>query len=567
MDITRLIHQDEHIIAPAEPFEGFSWVQRRRHKAGDDIPLCRKRRRPTPPTQRQMLEDIYRETRYPSAEMRRRLAAIHHTTSRKIQIWFQNRRMKEKNDAARYSHKDKMMAVTDILSAPRHALEAEKVFLQDRTCDPRVSWDNVVRKFPTSILELSQTGHLSATAYACYIILLLIDMRSVLFTLTLLSAALADGIYMLNVTDVYTESSKGGNAFCTIGNVIVQVTAPNLDIGVSPPADQYEATEMINTLESIRSKEYIRAYVSSKFNTVRNYSIAVKLCAPSYDLNAVERRMVHILVHGIGFDKSYWDFEDQYSYIDQAGARGEWTFSFDRLATGNSSYPDAVSDVQSPTEVSILSVLINHLRTGYFGVRFNHVVGVGHSYGSLLINGLLKQEASALDAVVMTGYTAETMYSNMGLASLDLVLANSTSRFAGLTNGYFVPENTIGVQQSFYTWPNFETSILNASTQNAQPVSLGTFFTMGSLLGATSYTSPVLVLNGRNDYFFCGGDCKKAGKDGSDASAAVQLAIFPRSRNFRSETLEITGHGIALHKNAAYSNGRILDFIYDAIRM
>ncbi|PRP87328.1 homeobox protein MIXL1 [Planoprotostelium fungivorum] len=100
MDVRRLIHQHEQNITPLESFEAFSWVQRRKHNV-DDVPTCRRRRKPTPPLQRQMLESLYKRTRYPSAEMRGRLATIHNTTSRKIQIWFQNRRMKEKNDTSK----------------------------------------------------------------------------------------------------------------------------------------------------------------------------------------------------------------------------------------------------------------------------------------------------------------------------------------------------------------------------------------------------------------------------------------------------------------------------------
>ncbi|PRP87299.1 hypothetical protein PROFUN_01561 [Planoprotostelium fungivorum] len=84
MDITRIIHQHEQSIAPLESFEGPSWIERN-YKV-DDIPACRRKRNSTPPLQRQMLENLYRVTRYPNAETRGQLAAIHHTTSRKDQL-------------------------------------------------------------------------------------------------------------------------------------------------------------------------------------------------------------------------------------------------------------------------------------------------------------------------------------------------------------------------------------------------------------------------------------------------------------------------------------------------
>jgi pimeloyl-ACP methyl ester carboxylesterase len=75
------------------------------------------------------------------------------------------------------------------------------------------------------------------------------------------------------------------------------------------------------------------------------------------------------LTHGIGFDRSYWDFpyhNYNYSYVyaavDQAGYS---TLSWDRLGTGQSSHgSDPINEIQASLEVAALYALTEKLRAG-----------------------------------------------------------------------------------------------------------------------------------------------------------------------------------------------------------
>lgn len=65
------------------------------------------------------------------------------------------------------------------------------------------------------------------------------------------------------------------------------------------------------------------------------------LCTPnSSNSNSTH---VQLLLHGVGFDSSYWDFSpdgsDDYSYVSAAADAGYTTFRYDRLGTGLSEHP------------------------------------------------------------------------------------------------------------------------------------------------------------------------------------------------------------------------------------
>lgn len=68
------------------------------------------------------------------------------------------------------------------------------------------------------------------------------------------------------------------------------------------------------------------------------------LCKPKDSGNITDPNTVQLLVHGLGFDSSYWDFSpddqtDAYSYVYAAAAAGHITFRYDRLGTGGSEHP------------------------------------------------------------------------------------------------------------------------------------------------------------------------------------------------------------------------------------
>lgn len=109
------------------------------------------------------------------------------------------------------------------------------------------------------------------------------------------------------------------------------------------------------------------------------YDIGATLCVPANDIKPTG---VQLLTHGVGFDRTYWDFAPGYSYADVAIIFGYATFFYDRLSVGTSSKPPPLK-VQNPIELEILNALATKLRQGQISdIAFSTIVGAGHSYGS-----------------------------------------------------------------------------------------------------------------------------------------------------------------------------------------
>jgi hypothetical protein len=117
----------------------------------------------------------------------------------------------------------------------------------------------------------------------------------------------------------------------------------------------------------------------------KTFNISGTLCKP-YDLEGKSDSAIQLLVHGIGFDSSYWNFQGEgvdpsYAYVRQAAEQGYTTFRYDRLGTGLSEHPgDAYNVVQGATDLAILEKIASGLRDGSLtGKAYRKIAGVGHS--------------------------------------------------------------------------------------------------------------------------------------------------------------------------------------------
>lgn len=190
------------------------------------------------------------------------------------------------------------------------------------------------------------------------------------------------------------------------------------------------------------------------------FGIYSKLCFPADPALAKKVQTLQILTHGGTLDHTYWDIAPDYSYVDQAAAAGYATFSYDRLGTGLSDHPDPVQIVQLPIQIEIAHILIQKLRAGNIGDRsFEKVVGVGHSLGSALTQGVAAKYPKDLDALILQGTSTFFTYAFTGLASEDPQIANTdpSGRFKNLADGYHTPAPTPqAIQFGFYRYPGFD---------------------------------------------------------------------------------------------------------------
>ncbi|KAK9489381.1 catalytic protein [Lipomyces doorenjongii] len=362
--------------------------------------------------------------------------------------------------------------------------------------------------------------------------------------------------------DAVVSLSAAGSAICITGIVAVNVsTSTNEKLHFGEPSSQFAVTQTFVEFLSVNSSLQSRVYggdasVSGTFN------ISAKLCYPVSWSAKKSSKAIQFLIHGIGFDKSYWDFAKRYSYIDAAAAAGYPTFSYDRLGTGASDHPDPIQVVQSSLQVEIAHALIQSLRAGMFGGQnFDYIVGVGHSFGSIQSIGVTATYPKDLDAVVLTGFSLNT--NGLGLTfadfNLDIASQNQPLRFPTLPSGYLVTESSISNQFAFFRYPQFDPRIFAQDESTKQTVTFGEIFTVTKpIVSADCFTGPVDVVIGEYDMIFCQANCTEP----SDQSVMVQPALYPAaSKGSQAYIVPGAGHAINLHLEANKAFVQIQNFV------
>ena len=354
--------------------------------------------------------------------------------------------------------------------------------------------------------------------------------------------------------------SVGGHATCIQGNIPVYASAMNTQLKYRGPANQTVATETI--VEFLQVDATLPTEVMGpKQNISGKYIINAKLCFPVG--TSPSSSSVQFLTHGVGFDKSYWDFfSAQYSYQDAAALKGYTTFAYDRLGVGSSDHPDPIQVVQAPMEVALAHSMIQMLRSGAIAsTSFKKVVGVGHSLGSELTNAITAQYPSDIDGAVLTGFSVDPEGQPGFFSGLDLVLANQDNpqKFGALPNGYLITDNQAGNQFAFFRFPGFANELLVAGTAAKQTFTIGELFTNSQFISpAPGFTGPIDVVDGENDLPFCQSNCVVP----TNKAADVKGTLYPNAA--ASSTYFIAkgaGHGLNLHYSAADAYAHIFQFV------
>lgn len=190
------------------------------------------------------------------------------------------------------------------------------------------------------------------------------------------------------------------------------------------------------------------------------------------------------------------------------------------------------------------------LRSGAIGGKsYTNVVHVGHSYGSIISNGLVAMSPNASQGLVLTGYSSNGAYVPATLAGWDLQLAslNKPDRFgvgsnSPLPNGYLLTGTIRANQLAFFKYPQFDPVLLSYAEARKQPVTVGELITLAAGIVPTKFTGPVHVVTGANDWIFCGGDCTQSYQNYTSIPGAVQ-ALFPNASSFSVNLPTGTGHG------------------------
>ena len=205
--------------------------------------------------------------------------------------------------------------------------------------------------------------------------------------------------------------------------------------------------------------------------------------------------MVQVLTHGIGFDRSYWNlpFNDfNYSYTNTAvDTFGFATLSYDRLGIGASQHGDPLNIVQSWLQMAALEALSTMLRAGSIpGVpKFNKVLHVGHSFGSIQTVGVLRTRPDIWDGVALTGFSPRSEFLRFFELAADFEEANPVAPEFPL--GYLAPGGTAALQEALVAPNQFEPDLLQFLASTGQPPTVGEFLTL-DIRGCCKRSSPRL---------------------------------------------------------------------------
>lgn len=391
-------------------------------------------------------------------------------------------------------------------------------------------------------------------------------------------------------TSQVTGSTHGGNGQCIEKIVGIHASAMNTMLKFDLPANQSQVTETIVEFlrkssdllllmiarglqergceETLTNIKEVNATLPSQVmgptqNISGTYPISTKLCWPA-TTSSPSNTTIQLLTHGVGFDKSYWDFySPSYSYQDAAARAGYTTLAYDRLGIGKSDHPDPIQVVQAPLEIEIAHQLIQSLRNGgdFGSASFSKVIGVGHSLGSELTNAVTSKYPEDLDAAVLTGFSVDTAGQSNFFSGLDLVIAreNQPLRFPELNNGYLIPQSIVSNQFGFFRAPNFDPLVLEAAEAAKQTFTVGELFTNSMFVRrAGEFRGPIDVVDGENDLPFCQSNCLVP----ENKAEAVKGALYPNANNSSmSYIAKGVGHGLNLHYIAGEAYQQIFDFL------
>ncbi|KAF7980121.1 hypothetical protein HWV62_39543 [Athelia sp. TMB] len=379
-----------------------------------------------------------------------------------------------------------------------------------------------------------------------------------LFALLFIGASLAELVAAAIGGAGYDTSRLGpSNALCERKVYTVSAQANNTvyETPLSPNISESVLSRVwidfvVSALTSSSASNFSESYVGKTKKLVSgDYAISGTLCTPK--AGAKNASHVQLLIHGIGFDSSYWDFSasEEYSYVRASAAAGISTFRYDRLGTGLSEKPaDSYAIVQSPLELAIAQQFASMLRAGKIGnTTFTKIVGVGHSYGSVQIQALSATVPAALDGIILQGFTTNTTALPLTVAGGAYAIATDVfpERFSTseLTDSYVA---TLGPQTNkfaFWHYPGYTESAFQRARDTEQPTPQASFLTVANIIRpATTFTGPVHVVAGDKDFIFCLADCY-AVPAGSGKSSILDFVqdLYPATGNFSTYIPADTG--------------------------
>ncbi|AZG45554.1 hypothetical protein D7316_02150 [Gordonia insulae] len=279
-------------------------------------------------------------------------------------------------------------------------------------------------------------------------------------------------------------------------------------------------------------------------------NIAGGYCVPAADPGTT----LQILIPGATYDRSYWDFpgfDGKYSYVRHASGSGKATLAIDPIGVGKSSKPSGVQ-VSAYTAAQTVHEVIAAARKGELGHRWDKVVLVGHSFGSLTA----MMEAGMyddIDGLVISG--ASHAPGPGGILQIQRTVrpalldpATSDSVPAGDYTYLSVP----GARATAFHAPgDSDPAVVAADEATRVAGTIGVLATIPVFIPTTfGIDVPVLIANGRADKVFCaqGGGGSLTDCASADSLHRSERPYFPKA-DVSTYVLPRAGHSINLALN------------------
>ncbi|KAF8888598.1 hypothetical protein BD779DRAFT_1672262 [Infundibulicybe gibba] len=358
----------------------------------------------------------------------------------------------------------------------------------------------------------------------------------------------------LGAASVAAALSVSGTYNCTDMMFPVSISAEAARLNISKPADQVALTAFVTTflaepprlsLVWTQLRQLIKYGPSCVFRTTSVMMVCWSLLYMGIANVLLCRWLEANGTDSIGFDHSYWIFGGEgspYNYVEAAITAGHAIFIFDRL--GNK--PDGIREVQFQTEVEVANQLLECLPKK---LSFGEIVGVGHSFGSSHLLGLVTEYGNKFDAMVLTGFSSYSGGIPVTIAAFGLTIASiqNSTRFGSLESSYLSTATASNDQTIFFHYGGFEQAIADLASLSKETVTLGELVTQTAGV-ASNYTNPVLIVTGEKDLVFCGGNCYQP-LNGSQNLVNLTQELFPASA-FSTYIVPKSGHAVNLHTSA-----------------
>ena len=368
---------------------------------------------------------------------------------------------------------------------------------------------------------------------------------------------------------------------CQNLTIPISASARNGVFDLDAPATNIDVTNFILNLGQ-QGANYSEAILESYTTFSGDYQIAATYCQPDQGPSSV----IQILTHGIGFDRSYWDFsfnDYNYSYVAEAVDQyGYSTFTWDRLGIGMSSLGDPVQEIQALLEVDALKELTLAIKAGKVdGIPncFEKYTHAGHSFGAQHTYALTAMYPDISDGITLQGFSQNGSFVPFFLYGGNFIQANTLPALSRYPDGYMAAGDASAVQNNFFSPGHFDPAILEVATSTGQPVTVGELLTIGGETGSVNnFAGPAHIVTGGRDIPYCGGDCYAA-PTGFPNIPSQSIPMLPNAQNlkidisksqinaqyegYEADNLAVgdSGHGLNLEYDHPTTYATMLDYL------